>query len=110
MDVIGPRTARTILSKVVFPTCVISRVYAYHRADPDTTVCVLHIVSDDGQHNTIVRHLYEQASEDVGLAFLDENAYDIKRLSWRLDVSDEAVPEQAQTLFVRPGPDADKDL
>lgn len=112
---VGPETRATILYRIVRPTCVISRIYAYPRTEANgSKSLVIHIVSDDGEHNTIIKRLLQLYTKEISTVYgIEREDEDPVHIAWVHARSSHQVPIRAQPLYARfdpPIPGFDDDI
>jgi hypothetical protein len=102
---VGSGPLSVIVERIITCTPVISKIAAYPRKEPDGSYyLVIHIVSDDGQRNTVVPKLCERAKEQFIEAYKNEHIQKLERFGWLHTDSKgaEKMPSKAQILYIRP--------
>lgn len=104
MSLVGKNTQAIIYQKIVTPVVVIDRIYAYrwqHRDSNNISLC-LHIMSDCGSVDTVVRKLYT-AAESLVLDYMEyENPEGPKTIKWIHSKAVNSIPAGSQLVYRRP--------
>jgi hypothetical protein len=106
VPLIGADVLQVVVDRIIVPTPVIAKVVAYLKREEDgTSSIVLHVVSDCGDKDTVVKKLFERAKSDLAEAF-DTEPGNVVVAPFRLvqsKTNDDAVkfPKPAQLLYIR---------
>lgn len=101
LSFLGANCLRVIMHRIVDPTPIIGGVYAYPRRDQDMTRLVLHVVSDDGEKNAIVKRLILRAHTDFSAHYGKEHMRELPHFVWTHGGPSDKVPNMAQVVYAR---------
>lgn len=104
MALIGPRSLQVLVQGLIIPTPIIVKLCAYPRHDGrGQQHLAVHIISDDGTCDTIVKKLCDRIRANFVAAYKHECTHGLERFKFvHTDRETANIPSGAQLIYLRP--------
>lgn len=103
MALIGTKSLQVILQGVIIRTPIIAKVYAYPRRDEQNHLhLAVHIISDGGTSDTVIKKLCDRVKADFAKAYEHECVHGLEKFKFVHSDARSQIPERSQLIYVRP--------